>query len=111
MHQEMVMNDTIQQTRKASVLVTNPTKIAVALYYKDAEETPLPLITAMGQGTVAQMMREAAEQEGIPIMQNVPLARGLLEQGEVHNYIPSDLILPVAEVMRWVNELAERKPS
>lgn len=106
MHQEMVMNDTMQQTRKASVLVTNPTRIAVALYYKE-DETPLPVIAAMGEGAVARKMREIAEEEGIPIMQNVPLARDLLEQGEVHNYIPADLIQPVAEVMRWVNELTD----
>jgi type III secretion protein U len=108
LHQEMVMNNTLQQTRKASVLITNPTKIAVALYYNQ-EETPLPLITAMGQGAIAQKMREAAEEAGIPIMENVPLARNLLEQGEVQNYIPSDLIQPVAEVIRWVNQLTNRR--
>jgi type III secretion protein, YscU/HrpY family len=109
MHQEMVMNDTVQNTRSASVLVTNPTKIAIALYYEDEESTPLPIITAMGEGAVAKRMREVAEEEGIPIMQNVPLARDLLEQGQLHSYIPSELILPVAEVMRWVNELQERR--
>ena len=108
LHQEMVMNSTMQQTRKASVLITNPTKIAVALYYKE-EETPLPVITAMGQGAIAKKMREIAEEEGIPIMEDVPLARNLLEQGEVQNYIPSDLIQPVAAVMRWVNELTNRR--
>ncbi len=108
LHKEMVMSDTIQQTRKATVLVTNPTRIAIALYYKDEEETPLPVITAAGQGAVARKMREVAEEEGIPIMQNVPLARDLLEHGQVYNYIPTDLIQPVAEVIRWVNELAER---
>lgn len=108
MHQEMAMNDTIQQTRKASVLVTNPTKIAIALFYEEGE-TPLPVITAMGQGAVAKKMREVAEQEGIPIMENVPLARELLDKGEVHNYIPSELVRPVAEVMRWVNELTENR--
>jgi type III secretion protein U len=108
LHQEMVMNNTLQQTRKASVLVTNPTKIAVALFYKEGE-TPLPVISAMGQGAIAKKMREVAEEEGIPIMENVPLARNLLEQGEVQNYIPSDLIQPVAEIMRWVNELTNRR--
>ncbi len=108
LHQEMVMNDTMQQTRKASVLVTNPTRIAVALYYKEGE-TPLPVINAMGEGAIAKKMREIAEEEGIPIMENVPLARNLLEQGDVHNYIPSDLIQPVAEVMRWVQDLTNRR--
>ncbi|MDR2892630.1 MAG: type III secretion system export apparatus subunit SctU [Deltaproteobacteria bacterium] len=107
MHQEMVLNDTMQQTRKASVLVTNPTRIAIALFYEEGK-TPLPLVTAMGQGAIAKKMREIAEEEGIPIMENVPLARELLETGEVHNYIPSNLVQPVAEVMRWVNDLTDR---
>ena len=107
LHQEMVMNDTMQQTRKASVLVTNPTRIAIALYYEEGE-TPLPVINAMGEGAIAKKMREIAEEEGIPIMENVPLARELLEHGQVSNYIPKDLIKPVAEVIRWVNELKER---
>jgi type III secretion protein U len=106
LHQEMVMNNTMEQTRKASVLITNPTKIAVALQYEE-DVTPLPVIAAMGQGAVAKMMRRVAEEEGIPIMENVPLARELLEQGESGNYIPSDLIEPVAEIMRWVNELTD----
>lgn len=108
LHKEMVMNDTIQNTRKASVLVTNPTRVAVALYYQE-DETPLPVISAMGEGAVAKKMRQIAEEEGIPIMQNIDLARGLLEQGETGNYIPSELIQPVAEVMRWVNELTGRR--
>jgi type III secretion protein U len=37
-------------------------------------------------------------------MENVPLARDLLATGETGNYIPPELIDPVAEVMRWVNE-------
>jgi type III secretion protein U len=106
LHQEMVMNNTMEQTRKAAVLITNPTKIAVALQYEEGR-TPLPVIAAMGQGAVAKKMRQVAEEEGIPIMENVPLARELLEQGEAGNYIPSDLIEPVAEIMRWVNELAD----
>jgi type III secretion protein U len=107
LHQEMVMNTAIQETRKASVLITNPTRIAVALYYKK-DSTPLPVISAVGQGALAKKMRQVAEEEGIPIMENVPLARDLLEQGETGNYIPSDLIEPVAEVMHWVDELTGR---
>jgi type III secretion protein U len=103
LHQEMAMDSAIRNTRNASVLVTNPTRIAVALYYKEGE-TPLPVVTAMGQGALAAKMREVAEQEGIPVMENVPLARDLLEQGETGNYIPRELLDPVAEVIRWLNE-------
>jgi type III secretion protein U len=103
LHQEMVMNNAIHETRKSSVLIVNPMRIAVALYYEEGK-TPLPVIAAMGQGSLAKAMRKAAEEEGIPVMENVPLARDLLETGETGNYIPPELIDPVAEVMRWVNE-------
>jgi type III secretion protein U len=59
----------------------------------------------MGQGALAAKMREVAEEEGIPVMENVPLAHALLEDGESGNYIPHDLLQPVAEVIRWLNQL------
>lgn len=105
LHQEMMQNSTIERTRKAKVLVTNPTHIAIALYY-DAEETPLPVVISAGEGAVAKRMMEVAEQEGIPIMRNVPLARSLYETATIDQYIPSDLIEPVAEILRWLENEA-----
>jgi type III secretion protein U len=88
------------------VLVTNPTHIAIAILY-DAEKTPLPLVLAKGEGYLADRMIAIAKEEGIPIMQNVPLARTLHSEAPVDQYIPSSLIEPVAEVLRWVQSLQE----
>lgn len=104
LHQEMLSQNTLGNVRKAKVLVTNPTHFAVALDY-DRETTPLPLILAKGEGALARRMIAVAEEEGIPIMRNVPLARALFEQGAENAYIPKDLIAPVAEVLRWVQSL------
>lgn len=49
LHQEMIQSGMVEQTRKASALVTNPTHLAIALYYKP-EETPLPLGPRQGRG-------------------------------------------------------------
>lgn len=106
LHQEMAMNDAMAGVRESSVLVTNPTHIAIGLRY-EKDETPLPVITAKGEGAIAKRMMEVAEEEGIPIMRNVPLARDLWEKAEVEHYIPSDLIDPVAEVLRWVAEMKQ----
>lgn len=103
LHQELMMENTAQKAGTASVLVTNPTHIAVALYYK-SEETPLPLVVAKGQGFVAQRMIEVAQHADVPVMQNIPLARGLYAEADIDQYIPSSLIEPVAEVLRWVQE-------
>jgi type III secretion protein U len=107
LHQEMVMSGETQAVRKASVVVTNPTHIAVALRYESGE-TPLPVVVAKGENLVARRMVEIAREEGIPVMENVPLARELFETVGVDRYIPADLIEPVAEVLRWVRQLQAR---
>lgn len=106
LHQEMAMQSSVAQTRKASVVITNPTHYAVALYYEE-DETPLPMVLAKGEGVLAHQMIQAAREEGIPVMRNVPLARALIEQGELDQYIPEALIVPVAEVLKLVRELAD----
>jgi type III secretion protein U len=107
LHQQMLAEGSVDRARKATVLVTNPTHIAVAIRY-EKEETPLPVITAMGTGHVAQRMMQAAAEAGVPIMRNVPLARAMFEDGRIDQYIPSDLIEPLAEVLRAVQEMQAR---
>ncbi|NCD25271.1 MAG: EscU/YscU/HrcU family type III secretion system export apparatus switch protein [Deltaproteobacteria bacterium] len=104
LHQELLAQNSLGNVRKAKVLVTNPTHYAVALDY-DKDKTPLPVILAKGEGLLAQRMMEVAREEGIPIMRNAPLARGLFDHGTENAYIPKDLIGPVAEVLRWVQTL------
>jgi type III secretion protein U len=104
LHQQMIMEGQVDRSRKATVLVTNPTHVAIAVYYRQ-DETPLPIITAMGTDLVARRMIEAATQAGVPVMQNVPLAHALLENASLDEYIPSELIEPFAEVLRALRDL------
>jgi type III secretion protein U len=107
-HKEMIEEDPPQQTKQASAVVTNPEHIAIALLY-DFEHYifPLPLVIAKGVGAIAEKMIEVAKEEGIPVMRNVPLAHALLDTAGVMEYIPKELIAPVAEVLRWVREIKE----
>jgi len=107
-HQELLQSNTDDAVRNSKVVVTNPTHIAVALDYREGE-TPLPLITAMGKNLQAKRIVKIAQEAGIPIMQNVPVARGLFENGQLNNYIPGDMIEAVAEVLIWVRELEEER--
>ena len=109
--QELAMADTEERVKQASVVVTNPTHIAVALDYRE-NETPLPIVTAMGENLRAHHIVNIAKRAGIPIMQNVPLARGLYETAQLNQYIPAEMIEPVVEVLLWLRELkAEETPS
>ncbi len=107
LHREMIMNNTIERTRKATVLITNPTRLAVALYY-DKDKTKLPMVLAKGENLIAKKMIEVAKEEGIPIMQNVPLAHALYEHVDIDKYIPSDLIEPIVEVLKWVEQFKNK---
>ncbi len=105
LHQEMMQHGAVESARKATVVVTNPTHLAVALRY-DAEETPLPLVLAKGEGALAERMMQAAREAGVPVMQNIPLARALTAQAEAGQYIPSELVAPVAELLSLLQQLA-----
>ncbi|HLO75762.1 MAG TPA: type III secretion system export apparatus subunit SctU [Magnetospirillum sp.] len=107
LHQELMNSGMADRTRKSSVLVTNPTHIAVALYYKSGE-TSLPVVMAKAEDAFALRLMKVAEEAGVPIMRNVPLARALNEQGELDQYVPSNLLEPVAEVLRWVQGVEGR---
>ncbi|MDR3317622.1 MAG: type III secretion system export apparatus subunit SctU [Puniceicoccales bacterium] len=109
-HKEMIEEDPPQRTKQASALVTNPEHIAIALLY-DFERAifPLPLVIAKGVGIIAERMIEVAQKEGIPIMRNVPLAHALMDTAGVMEYIPKELIAPVAEVLRWVKDIKDEQ--
>lgn len=100
--------DPVKATKKADVVVTNPTHISVGIRYK-VDEAPLPQIVVAGADRIAKIIRETAQREGIPIMENVPLARSLWKQCKVHDYIPVELAEPVAEVLKWVKSLEDAR--
>src|SRR3989338_2114882 len=106
-YQEMAMSDVRVQVKKSDVVITNPTHIAVALKY-DKEAMIAPQIMIKGQRLYAQMIREIAEEEGIPIMQNVPLAWALIDL-EIEEEIPEHLYQAVAEILTFVYKLKEER--
>lgn len=104
LHHEWAQQNMLHSVRKSSVVVTNPTHVAVALLYESGE-TDLPIVVAKGEDHEAALIRKAAEEAGVPIMQNVALARGLNEKVEIDDYISSDFFQAVAEVLRWAEEI------
>ena len=105
-----IMNgpDPVKATKNANVVVTNPTHISVGVRF-DAKEAPLPRICVMGADRIAKIIRETALAEGIPIIENVPLARQLYAKGHIEDFIPDDLLEPVAEVLKWAKRLEDAR--
>ena len=100
--------DPAKAAKKANVVVTNPTHLAVGIRYK-ADEAPLPRICALGAGRVAKIIRETALAEGIPVMEDRPLARALYADGKIDDFIPDSLIEPVAELLKWAKKIEDAR--
>lgn len=95
---------------KADVLITNPTRIAVALSYRHGE-SGAPKVVAKGAGALARQMRETASRHGIPIVQNKPLARALFREVDYEGFVPEKWYPQVAKIMVWVYSMRESKSA
>lgn len=96
---------------KASVVITNPTHVAVALRWDGdpADEKSgarAPVVVAKGVDLVAQRIKEVAREAHVPIREDVPLARALHAQCEIGEEIPAGLYQAVAAVLAQVWNLA-----
>lgn len=84
---------------KATVIVTNPTHYSVALFWEE-ESFEAPTIIAKGVDVLAMKIREIANENKIPIIENAPVARSLYDSVEIDQQIPPEYYKVVAEIIR-----------
>jgi flagellar biosynthetic protein FlhB len=94
----------MSNVHKASVVLTNPTHLAVAIEY-NPDQMGAPRVVAKGAYEVAQRIVAIAKENNIPVVQNIPLARAIYRVVDVDQEIPPDLYMAVAEVLAYVYRL------
>ena len=101
-HREIAEHRMIELVRRATVIVVNPTHVAVALRW-DESEMEAPAVVASGREVLAQRIIREARRSGVPIVRDPGLARMLsdLAPGET---IPEDLYEAVAAILRALQE-------
>lgn len=98
----------MQDVPTATMVVVNPTHFAVAMRYKPSEGGA-PVVVAKGMDHVALKIRKMCEDNRIPIIEDVPLARSLHKATVVGSMIPVEFYKAVAEVVHFI-ELRKRLP-
>ncbi|RMF06445.1 MAG: EscU/YscU/HrcU family type III secretion system export apparatus switch protein, partial [Candidatus Neomarinimicrobiota bacterium] len=83
----------------ATVVVTNPTHLAVALQYDMNEAQSAPVVVAKGKRKIAERIKAVAREHGVPVVENKPLARALYAVTEVGMEIPAEFYQVVAELL------------
>ncbi len=106
-HIELLNSATISNVRNATVVVINPTHLACALRYNEDDGDDTPVVVASGNGELAQRIVRAAYEYGVPVVQNVPLARALIEL-EIGDAIPEPLYEAIAEILHEIGGEDER---
>ena len=90
----------LEETKRASVVITNPTEYAIALEYRP--EMPAPVVVAKGRNLLAAQIKEIARWENIPMVENPPLAHALYRTVEIGQSIPAKLYAVIAEILAAV---------
>jgi flagellar biosynthesis protein FlhB len=100
---EMAMRRMMDQVPEATMVITNPTHLAVVL--KFTRDMQAPLVVAKGANKIAERIKSIAQAHGVPIIEQKPLARALYKNVEIGHYIPGDLYQAVAEILAYVYRL------
>jgi flagellar biosynthetic protein FlhB len=87
----------LEDTKSANVVITNPTEYAIALEYR--RDMPAPVVVAKGRNLFAAQIKEIARWQGIPMVENPPLAHVLYRTVEVGQSIPPKLYAVIAEIL------------
>ena len=95
---------------KADAVVVNPTHIAVAIRYRKGEGAA-PRVIAKGKGQLAENIRELARAHGIPIIEDITLARLLYKRVKVGKAIPAETFRAVAAILAFVYRVTGRVPQ
>ncbi len=98
--QEMSRNRMLSSVAFADVVITNPTHFAVALKYDQDEGAPR--VVAKGVDAMAQKIKREAWRNGVMVIENRPLARGLYRRVKLDAFVPADLYEAVAVVLAMV---------
>jgi flagellar biosynthetic protein FlhB len=110
LQREMARRRMMQEVPKATVVVTNPTYIAIALQY-EPEHMDAPLVLAKGKRTIAEKIKAIARENRIPVVEDKPLARAMYDKVEPGDAIPYEFFTAVAEILAYVFRLKNRSAA
>jgi flagellar biosynthesis protein FlhB len=109
-HRELRRGQARVEVPRADAVVVNPTHVAVAIRYRKGEGRA-PRVIAKGKGALAEHMRNLAREHGVPIVEDIPLARLLYRKVKVGREIPTQTYKAVAAILAFVYRVTGRSAA
>jgi flagellar biosynthetic protein FlhB len=110
LRRDMLRNQMMKEVPTATAVIVNPTHYAVALRY-DHGSTAVPMVIAKGRNHLALRIRQIAIANGVPLVENPPLAQALYKSVKTGQEIPPHLYRAVAEVLAYIYRLMNKQPQ
>lgn len=105
---EIISRTMMNKVPDATVVITNPTHVAVALKYEKGVDKA-PMVVAKGVDRTALKIKEIASENNVPIIENKPLARLIFSKVDIDEAIPVDIYQAVAEILAFVYKLKKKR--
>jgi flagellar biosynthesis protein FlhB len=103
-------NTMLAAVPKATLVIANPTHFAIALKYKQGEDAA-PTVLAKGQDLIALKIREIAEKNDVPVVEDKALARSMYDVAQIDRTIPAEFFRPVAEIIYFLHSRKQQKTN
>ncbi len=103
-------NTMLAAVPKATLVIANPTHFAIALKYKQGEDAA-PTVLAKGQDLIALKIREIAEKNDVPVVEDKALARSMYDVAQIDRMIPAEFFRPVAEIIYFLHSRKQQKTN
>ncbi len=97
---QIALSRMLREVPRADVVITNPTRVAVALRYES--DMPAPQVVAKGKGSIAERIISLAKEYDVHVHRDPPLARALYEMVDVGGVIPYEFYVTLAEILAYV---------
>lgn len=105
---ELARHRMMKSVPEATVVITNPTHLAIALKYEVGKQSA-PQVLAKGAGYIAQNIIQLARDNKVPVIENKPVAQMLFKTVEIGEEIPEELYKAVAEILATIFRPKKRK--
>lgn len=106
LHQELLSEQTKSDIRGSRVIIANPTHIAVGIYFRP-EVTMMPFVSVMETNQRALAVRKYAEEVGVPVVTDVPLARRIFKTHQRYTFIQLQEVESVLRLLVWLEQIEQ----
>ena len=105
---QIIMQNIMSNVKDSSVIITNPTHISVALRYKQWKDSA-PRLVAKGINHMAYRIKEIAQENNVPIVEDKYLARFIYKNVELEEEIPQEIYKAVADILTYIFKLNNKR--